>query len=102
VETKIKILGNFSYICKMEHIDKIQELEGDIYDLKSELKECRDRELLYKGMLSEINDSIMELFKREQENERFRFDEKIDYREYVINLKKDLDEYKRIYRNIHF
>jgi uncharacterized protein (DUF1015 family) len=53
-------------------------------------------------MLSEINESIMELFKREQENERFRFDEKIDYRQYVINLKKDLDEYKRIYRNIHF
>jgi len=86
----------------MEHIDRIQELEGDIYDLKSKLKECQDRELLYKGMLSEINESIMELFKREQENERFRFDEKIDYRQYVINLKKDLDEYKRIYRNIHF
>jgi hypothetical protein len=86
----------------MEHIDRIQELEGDIYDLKSKLKECCDRELLYKGMLSEINESIMELFKREQENERFRFDEKIDYRQYVINLKKDLDEYKRIYRNIHF
>ena len=93
---------NIVIVNKMEHIDKIQELEGDIYDLKSELKQCRDRELLYKGMLSEINESIMELFKREQENERFRFDEKIDYREYVINLKKDLDEYKRIYKNIYF
>lgn len=86
----------------MEHIDKIQELEGDIYDLKSELKECRDRERIYQEILFEINDSIDKLFIREKDNERFRFDENIDYRQYVINLKKDLDEYKRIYNNINF
>ena len=78
------------------------ELEGDIFDLKSELRECVDKERIYREILFEINDSIDKLFIREKENERFRFDDKIDYRQYVINLKKDLNEYKRIYGNISF
>ena len=86
----------------MEDKELIQELEGEIFDLKSELKECIDRERIYREILSEINDSIDNLFQREEENERFRFDDVIDYRQYVINLKKDLDEYKRIYGNIVF
>ena len=55
-----------------------------------------------KKLDSTDNNSIIELLKREEENTRFRFDEKIDYRQYVVNLKRDLDEYKRIYRKIHF
>jgi hypothetical protein len=86
----------------MEDKERIQELEGDIFDLKSELRECIDRERIYQEILSEINDSIDNLFQREEENERFRFDDVIDYRQYVINLKKDLDEYRRIYGNIVF
>ncbi len=86
----------------MEDKERIQELEGEIYGLKSELRECIDRERIYQEILSEINDSIINLLQREQENERFRFDEKIDFRKYVINVKKDLDEYKRIYGNISF
>ena len=86
----------------MEDKERIQELEGEIFDLKSELKECIDRERIYREILSEINDSIINLLQREQENERFRFDEKIDFRKYVINVKKDLDEYRRLYRNINF
>ena len=86
----------------MEDKERIQELEGIIYELKSELRECVDKERIYQGILSEINDSIINLLQREQENERFRFDEKIDFRQYVINVKKDLDEYKRIYGNISF
>jgi hypothetical protein len=65
----------------MEDKERIQELEGEIFDLRSELNDCIDRE---------------------QENERFRFDEKINFKEYVINVKKDLDEYRRLYRNISF
>ena len=86
----------------MEDKERIQELEGIIFDLKSELRECVDKERIYQEILSEINDSIINLLQREQENERFRFDEKIDFRQYVINVKKDLDEYKRIYGNISF
>lgn len=86
----------------MEDKERIQELEGTIFDLESELRECIDRERIYRDILSEINDSIDNLFHREQENERFRFDEKIDFRKYVINVKKDLNEYRRLYRNINF
>jgi hypothetical protein len=86
----------------MEDKERIQELEGIIFDLKSELSESVDKERIYQEILSEINDSIINLLQREQENERFRFDEKIDFRQYVINVKKDLDEYRRLYRNISF
>ena len=86
----------------MEDNERIQELEGDIFDLKSELRECVDKERIYQEILSEINDSIDKLLQREQENERFRFDDVIDYRQYVINLKNDLNEYRRIYGNIVF
>ena len=86
----------------MEDKERIQELEGEIFDLRSELNDCIDRERIYQEILSEINDSIINLLQREQENERFRFDEKINFKEYVINVKKDLDEYRRLYRNINF
>jgi hypothetical protein len=81
----------------MEDKERIQELEGEIFDLRSELNDCIDRERIYQEILSEINDSIINLLQREQENERFRFDEKINFKEYVINVKKDLDEYRRLY-----
>ena len=86
----------------MEDNERIQELEGEIFDLRSELNECIDRERIYREILSEIDDSIINLLQRDKENERFRFDERIDFKEYVINVKKDLDEYRRIYGNISF
>ena len=86
----------------MEDKERIQELEGEIFDLRSELQECIDRERIYREILSEIDDSIINLLQRDEENERFRFDEKINFKEYVINVKKDLDEYRRIYGNISF
>ena len=86
----------------MEDKERIQELEGTIFNLESELRESIDRERIYREILSEIDDSIINLLQRDKENERFRFDEKIDFRKYVINVKKDLDEYRRLYRNINF
>ena len=86
----------------MEDNERIQELEGDIFNLKSELRESIDRERIYQEILSEINYSIDNLFQREEENERFRFDDKVDFRQYVMNLKNDLNEYRRIYGNIDF
>ena len=72
----------------MEDKELIQELEGEIFDLRSELKECIDRERIYRDILSEIDDSIINLLQRDKENERFRFGEKIDFKEYVINVKR--------------
>lgn len=86
----------------MDEFEKIQILEGEIIELKFKLKDCQDKELIYQEILTEINNSLIELIKRDVENKRFRFDESIDFRDYVINLKKDLDEYKRIYKKISF
>lgn len=80
--------------------NEVQRLEGEIFELESQLKDKTDKMLLYKEMLSEINNSIIDLFRREEENIRFRFDDEIDYRQCVVNLKKSLDEYRRIYRNL--
>ena len=96
------LFKGFFYLCNMEDNERIQELEGEIFDLKSELRECVDKERIYQEILSEINDSIDNLFQREEENERFRFDDKVDFRQYVMNLKNDLNEYRRVYGNIVF
>jgi hypothetical protein len=82
----------------MEENEKIEELEGEIVELKFQLKKSKDKEMIYLDILSNIDTSLKVLFKREQENERFNFDDEIDYRECVKNLKSALDEYKRIYR----
>jgi len=87
-------------IIKMDCEDKIQELEGDIVDLRFDLKKSKDKEIIYKDILFNIELSLNELFKREQENERFSLGENIDYKETVVNLKKSLDEYKRVYKLI--
>ena len=78
--------------------NKIDELEEKIIELKYQLKTSKDREVLYKELLSEIDDSLNEIFKQEHEIDRFGFDEKIDYRECMVNLKKTFQEFRRINR----
>ena len=78
--------------------DKVSELEGEIIELKYQLKISKDKEVIYKELLSEIDNSLNEIFKQEQEIERFHFDEKIDYRECLVNLKKSFQECRRVYR----
>ena len=39
-------------------MDKIDKLEGEIFELNSELKEHRDKERIYQEILSDINYSI--------------------------------------------
>lgn len=84
----------------MSDEDKIQELEGEIVDLKFDLKKSKDKELIYLDILSNIDLSIKDLIKREKENERFNLGEVTDYKEAVVNLKNALDEYKRVYKII--
>ena len=50
---------------------EVQRLEGEIFELQSRLKESNKKELVYKEILSDINNSIIELFELEMENERF-------------------------------
>jgi hypothetical protein len=86
----------------MEHDDDIQRLEGEILELKDELRKVIDRELIYKEILTEIGESISLIIERDKENERFLFDDKIDFKLFVINVKEDLKNYRRIYKNIDF
>lgn len=78
--------------------DKIEELEGEIVELKFQLQKSKNKEMIYLDILSNIDTSLKILFKREQENERFNLDDEVDYRECVVNLKSSLDEYKRVYK----
>jgi len=77
---------------------EIQRLEGEIFELQFKLKECHDKELTYKQLLSEIGNSIDEIIELEIENERFRLDAEIDYKSCISNLKNYLQEYKRVYK----
>jgi len=86
----------------MEHDDEIQRLEGEILELKDKLKRVTDRELIYKEILREVSESISSMLNRDDENERFGFEEKIDFKLYVENIKDDLDKYRRIYKKIDY
>lgn len=94
------------YLCKMngEEFDnsyeesKIQRLEGEIFEMKSTLKNHRDKERIYQEILSDINNSIIELFKREEENIRFNMGEETDYRQCMIGMKEYMDNIKREYK----
>jgi len=86
----------------MEHDDEIQRLEGEILELKDKLKRVTDRELIYKEILREISESIDNQLKRDDENERFKFEEKINFKLFVECMKEDLENYRRIYKKIDY
>lgn len=86
----------------MECNDEIQKLEGEILELKDELRKVTDRELIYKEILTEVIDSIDNQLTRDKENERFKFDDKINFKLFVEYMKEDLENYRRIYKNIDF
>lgn len=77
---------------------EVQRLEGEVYELESQLIEHRDKERIYQEILSDINNSLIDLFKREEENKRFKFDEVIDYRQRMIGMKEYLDNIKSTYK----
>jgi hypothetical protein len=79
-------------------IEKIDALEEEIIELKYQLKQSKDKEIIYLNMLSDIESSIDTLFKREQENERFNLGEVFNFRENMVNLKNSIKEFKRIYK----
>lgn len=83
--------------------DEIERLEGEIIDLKDKLKRVTDRELIYKDILREIRESIDNQLKRDEENERFWFfDDKVDFKLFVIKVKEDLENYRKIYKKVDY
>lgn len=75
-----------------------EKINDENIDLKFELRQTKDKLNVYSDILLTIDTSVSELFKQETENERFGFSEDIDYRDCLVNLKKSLQEYKRVYR----
>ena len=82
----------------MESDEKIEALEEEIIELKYQLRQSKDKEIIYVNMLSDIETSIDTLFNREQENERFGLGEIFNFRENMVNLKNSIKEFKRIYK----
>ena len=85
-------------IIKMNYEEELDKLNEQICDLTIDLKKSKDKELIYKDILFNIETSLGDLIKREQENERFSLGETIDHKQALLNLKASLDEYKRIYK----
>ena len=75
-----------------------EKLADNLYELQYQLKMVKDKELIYKDILSNIEGSLVELFQRETENERFNLGDEINFRDSLVNLKSSLDEYKRLYK----
>lgn len=82
----------------MNDEEYIERLESEIVDLKFDLKKSKDKEMIYLDILSNIDLSLISIFKREEENNRFNLGDNIDFRESVVNLKSAMDEYKRVYK----
>jgi hypothetical protein len=78
--------------------EQIEKLESEIVDLKFDLKKSKDKEMIYLDILSNIDNSLRILFKREEENNRFNLGDNIDFRESVVNLTSAMNEYKRVYK----
>lgn len=78
--------------------NEIQRLEGEVFELEFQLKNHRDKERIYQEIVSDINNSIINLFKREEENIRFNLGEDTDYRKCLLEMKEYLDNLKREYK----
>jgi len=84
---------------KLEDLKKENEyLRDKVIELEFELKDSKFRELSYLDILNNLDTSLSQLFKEEVENQRFGIGGVVDYRDCLVNLKNNLDEYKRIYR----
>ena len=78
--------------------EEIELLKSEIVDLKFDLKKSKDKEMIYLDILSNIDNSLKVLFNREEENERFKLGDSVDYRECIVNLQSAINEYKRLYK----
>lgn len=80
-------------------MDELEKLNEEVIELRFQLRDSKDKEMIYLDILNTLQESLIDLFDREEENNRFLdMDDPIDYRECLVNLKKNLDEYKRVYK----
>ena len=82
----------------MNYEEEIDNLNEKICDLTIDLKKSKDKELIYKDILFNIETSLVDLIKLEQDNERFNLGETVDHKQALLNLIASMDEYKRIYK----
>jgi hypothetical protein len=78
-----------------ERIDKLSE---KVCDLTFDLEKAKKNELIYKDIIANIELSVKDILKRDEENQRFKLGENIDFKSAVVNLKSSIDEYKRVYK----
>ena len=76
----------------------MEELEGEIVELKFQLKQSKDKEMKYLAILQDIDKSLQDLFLREEQNERFNLGEVFNFRESCMNLQNYINDCKRIYK----
>ena len=74
------------------------DIEDELIELRFQLKESKDKEMKYLAILQDIDKSLIDIFKREEENKRFNLGENFDFRESCVNLKNYINECKRIYK----
>jgi hypothetical protein len=74
------------------------DIEDELIELKFQLKESKDKEMKYLAILQDIDNSLKDIFKREEENGRFNLGETFDFREACVNLKNYINDCKRIYK----
>ena len=74
------------------------DLEDEAIELRFKLKESKDKEMKYLAILQDIDRSLIDIFKREEENKRFNLGENFDFRESCVNLKNYINDCKRIYK----
>lgn len=74
------------------------DIEDELIELRFQLKESKDKEMKYLAILQDINSSLKDIFKREEENERFNLGETFNFRESCVNLQNYINDCKRIYK----
>lgn len=72
--------------------------EDELIELRFQLKESKDKEMKYLAILQDIDRSLKDVFKREEENKRFNLGEIFNFRESCVNLQNYINDCKRIYK----
>jgi len=72
--------------------------EDELIELRFQLKESKDKEMKYLAILQDIDRSLKDIFKREEENKRFNLGETFNFRESCVNLQNYINDCKRIYK----
>jgi hypothetical protein len=76
----------------------MEEIEDELIELRFQLKESKDKEMKYLAILQDIDKSLQQAFKQEEENIRFNLGNPFNFEAACINLRDYLNECKKIYK----